>query len=370
MIEIAQNQYVPNVVSPPGETLLETIEALGMSQVELSERMGRPVKTISEIINAKTAITPGTALQLERVLGVPARFWLNREQQYQEWRARQREEQRLVAEQGWLSELPVAEMIDRGWVAKQRSAVDQMRELLRFFAVASPAQWREVWMNPAVAFRQSLAYVSDGGSVAAWLRKGEIEAQALDCSSYDAFRFKQVLQQVRSHTTSAPKTFLPVVQEACANAGVAFVVVPSLSQCRASGATSWLIPGKAMLLLSLRYRTDDQFWFSFFHEAGHIVLHGKRDAFLDGGETPAEGADGDRMRKEQEADAFAADLLIASSAWTQFVAAHSRYSKDAICAFAEAQGVAPGIVVGRLQHEQRLPYTHCNDLKKTLDWII
>ncbi len=95
MIAMRGNQYVPDVVSPPGETLEETIDALGMSQAELAEHMGRPHKTINEIVNGKAAITPDTALQLERVSGVPAHFWLNREQHYQEWRARQAEEDRL-----------------------------------------------------------------------------------------------------------------------------------------------------------------------------------------------------------------------------------------------------------------------------------
>lgn len=88
MIEQELNQYAPDLVSPPGDTLAETLAALGMTQAELAVRSGRPYNTVSEIINGKASITPETALQLERVLGVPARFWLKREQQYQEWRVR------------------------------------------------------------------------------------------------------------------------------------------------------------------------------------------------------------------------------------------------------------------------------------------
>ncbi len=84
-------QYIPDFVSPPGETLLEVLETRGMSQAELAERTGRPKKTINEIIKGKTAITPETALQFEFVLGVPARFWNQREQNYREFLARQRE---------------------------------------------------------------------------------------------------------------------------------------------------------------------------------------------------------------------------------------------------------------------------------------
>lgn len=364
MAEMMRNEYRPDLVSAPGETLEETIDALGMAQSELAERMGRPQKTISEIINGKAAITPETALQLERVLGVPAHFWLTREQHYREWCARQAEDERLQAEQGWLASLPVAEMVHRGWVVACANPIDQMRELLRYFAVASPAQWHEVWMNPRVAFRKSLAYASDPGALAAWLRKGELDAHAVTCNPYDAARFKDALRQVRPLTQQPLATALSSVQQLCASAGVAAVVVPALNKSRASGATEWLTPSKAMLLLSLRYRTDDQFWFSFFHEAGHIVLHGKRSAFIDDGIDESAGRPDD---KETEANAFAADLLIPPVAYRRFVRTHGRISKENIRAVAAEQGIAPGIVVGRLQHDKLLPYTHCNDLKITLD---
>lgn len=54
-----------------------------MSQAVLAERTGRSKKTINEIIQGKAAITPDTALQLEKVLGVPASFWNNLERNYQ-----------------------------------------------------------------------------------------------------------------------------------------------------------------------------------------------------------------------------------------------------------------------------------------------
>lgn len=85
MANILQNEYHPDSVSAPGETLSETLDALGMPQTELAKRMGRPIKTINEIIQGKTAITAETALQLEQVLSIPASFWLKREQRYREF---------------------------------------------------------------------------------------------------------------------------------------------------------------------------------------------------------------------------------------------------------------------------------------------
>ena len=109
-----KNEYRPDVVSPPGETIFETLEQYGMSQAELADRMGRPKKTINEIIKGKAAILPDTAIQLEHVLGVPASFWIRREQHYRESLARLAERERLSEATEWLSKMPVQEMVKRG----------------------------------------------------------------------------------------------------------------------------------------------------------------------------------------------------------------------------------------------------------------
>lgn len=362
-----QNEYLPDLVSPPGETLLETIEALGMTQIELADRMGRPRKTINEIIKGKTAITPETALQLEHVVGVPARFWTEREQHYREALARAAEEAELEDQREWQQQFPLEEMVERGWIAKYVDAVQQMRALLDFFGVASPQQWRELWLNPRVAFRQSQVFASAPGVLATWLRRGEIEAQQLACSPYDATEFRSVLKEIRALTVQSPAVFQPETIRLCAQVGVAVAFVPELAQLRVCGATRWLTPNKALLQLSLRYKTNDHLWFSFFHEAGHLLLHGKRDIFLEG----ADGAmlyDATIQRAEAEADVFATDFLIDKIRYRSFVTRQTRFSKEAIRRFAQENGIAPGIVVGRLQHDQHLPFSHCNELKERLAW--
>ena len=361
-----KNEYTPDMVSPPGETILETIEEYGMSQAELAGRMGRPKKTINEIIKGKAAISPDTAIQLEHVLGVPASFWMRREQHYRESLARSAERKRLSAATAWLSKMPIREMVKKGWIRNFTNPAEQVEELLNYFAIASPEQWEAVWLNPKVAFRKSLSFSSSPEALAAWLRKGEIEAQSIQCASYSAERFKHALREIRSLTRDTSDGFELRMQALCAEAGVAVVLVPQLSETRASGATQWLATDKALLQLSLRYKKNDQFWFSFFHEAGHILLHGKRDAFIDDGQD--DGNLQGNADKEQEANRFAADLLIDPDLYKQFVASNNRFSKVAIQQFATELGIAPGILVGRLQYDQHLPFTHCNDLKETFSW--
>jgi addiction module HigA family antidote len=353
--------YVPDYAVPPGETLLETLATLGISQAELAERTGRPTKTINEIIKGKAAITPETALQLERALGVPAAFWNNRERQYRETLARLQEREGLQKVVKWLKGFPVAAMAKCGWIEASPDKVSQVQELLNFFGVASPDQWNGVWGQECAQFRKPAAFPTDRGALAAWLRKGELEARDINCEPYNDDVFRAALQSVRGLTGEVPDIFVREIRQMCARGGVAVVFVPELPKTRASGATRWLTPQKALIQLSLRYKTDDHLWFTVFHEAGHIVLHGKRDIFLESGTPPGD------VTAEKEADRFAEDVLILRAEWNRFEAA-GLYDRQSIANFARVQGIVPGIVVGRLQHAGLIPYNRLNDLKRRFRW--
>ncbi|NCR40756.1 MAG: HigA family addiction module antidote protein [Microcystis aeruginosa W13-11] len=356
MTNTIENRYAPDFISPPGETLAEILEERNMSQSELAQRMGRPKKTINEIIKGKAEITIDTALQIELLLGTPASFWIERERLYREYLARKNENQRLKGYLGWLKKIPYRQMTKLGWLKFYEDKIEQLRESLIFFAVVSPEQWEEIWgKNLSIDFRKSQAFESDQGAITAWLRQGEIEASKINCADYNELKFRDVLQQIRLLTVKSIKVFQPQMIDLCAAAGVALVFVPELPKTRVHGATRWLGSQKALIQLSDRYKTNDHFWFSFFHEAGHIVLHGKRILFL-------EGQDIQDKIKEKEADIFAANLLIDSRDWQRFIA-NNCLSKKAINQFAEQLGIHPGIIVGRLQHEQIISYQNCNDLK-------
>jgi HTH-type transcriptional regulator / antitoxin HigA len=90
MVNSIENSYNPDYVSHPGETLVEILSEKSMSQAELARRLGRPKKTVNEIIQGKSGITSDTALQLEKVLGIPAGFWVNRQRYYDEYLAKKR----------------------------------------------------------------------------------------------------------------------------------------------------------------------------------------------------------------------------------------------------------------------------------------
>lgn len=353
-----QNEYAPDVVSAPGDTLSDALEALGMTQKELAGRTGLSRKTVNQIIKAKAPITPETALHLERALGMPARFWNNREQRYREHLARVQEKALLASQIDWLRTVPVRRMVKLGWIAAFEDKVQQLQEVLSFFGVASPDEWEDLWRGPQVAYRKSPAFEQDPMSAAAWLRHGELLAQKIACEPYNEAGFREALSGIRRITPDAPETWDPNLKAACAPCGVAVVLVRELPESRVYGAARWLSPTKALIQLSLRGKSDDRLWFSFFHEAGHILLHGKRLVFVDGDE--------DSSPMEAQADKFAQDALIPAGEYERFLAA-GQPTKDRILAFAQRLRIAPGIVVGRLQHDTRV-YSRWNELKVKLAW--
>lgn len=353
--------FNPDYAVPPGATLLETIEDLGMTQTELAQRMGRPLKTINEIINGKTEITAGTAIQLERVTGIPAAFWSNAEATYRERKARLQEQEQLAAQTTWLSRFSYSAMLQLKLIAPAADDRARVGSLLSFFGVASSDQWELTYSNLQGAARESNGHKSELGDLSAWLRAGEIMAQRCQTQPYDKAKFQAALAETRRLTSENPAAIWPKVRALCADAGVAVVLVPELPKTHVFGFTRWLTPRKAIIQLSLRYKTDDLLWFTFFHEAAHILLHGKNDVFMEfrGVDSP----------KETEANTWAADFLVSKKDWAAFVNSLSHpVSEPAIQRFAREQGIAPSIVLGRLQHRENLvaKNLHNTSLKQSL----
>ncbi|WP_019593073.1 helix-turn-helix domain-containing protein [Thioalkalivibrio sp. ALM2T] len=359
MTEFAQTG-TPDWVSPPGETIADLLEEQGWSQRELGQRLDYSSKHVNQLIKGKVPLTEEAALRLERVLGGTARFWLEREAQYREALIRQQELETLKAQAGWLKELPLAEMVRLGWIRRFSHKGQQVAECLGFFGVASVDAWCEGYSAGNAAFRASPTFERKGAAVGAWFRQAERMAAEIECNSFDRKGFELALEHVRELTSeTSPETFIPPLVEVCRKVGVAVVFVEAPKGCPVSGATRWVAPNKALIALSLRHRSNDHLWFSFFHEAAHLVLHGKRVAFVD----TEGGLDG---KEEQEANAFAEDHLIPPEAWQRL--SRSGLSPDAVAEFARNVGVAPGIVVGRLQKEGLLHWKQMNNLKVRYTW--
>lgn len=351
--------FEPDWISPPGDTIEDLLDERGWSKTEFAQRTGFTPKHVNELVKGRATISADAAERLSRVLGSTPDFWLVRDAQYQAELERRRTVESARKDAGWLEELPLAWMRKNQWVESFRDKGAQVVECLRFFGVASVEAWRSKYEAPLAAFRASKKFEKKVGAVAAWLRQGERLATDMRCQSFKEAEFKSALRELRAMTNETkPNVFVPELLSICAGCGVAVVFVPAPTGCPAAGATRWLAPDRAMLLLSLRYRSNDHLWFTLFHEAGHLLLHGKKMMFI-------EGVDGLHGDQEDEADRFARDWLIPPAAARRLAAMASspRVSKAQVRAFANEVGVAPGIVVGRMHKERWLPWTHMNDLK-------
>jgi HTH-type transcriptional regulator / antitoxin HigA len=353
----SQDHLVSDLAVPPGELLIETLEKLNLTQAELSRRMGRPAQAINEIVRGTKEITAETAIQLERVLGVPAHIWLGLEAEYQHAKARLEDRARLQAEAELASRFPCADLVKLGWMRKATNATERVSHLLEYFGVGSLHVLREA----AASYRVSRSYMAQPEALAAWLRKGDVEAQKISTRPFSEQRLRGFLPELRGMTVKTSDGFEQRIKAGLADCGVALVLLPHLRKTHAHGATRWLTSDKALIQLSLRGKKADIFWFTLFHEIGHLLLHGRRDVFI-------EQDDRGKSLAEDEADAFARDELIAPDAFREFVRASPRPSRSEVVRFGQKQGVAPGIVVGRLQHEGCVPHSELNELRVTLEW--
>jgi HTH-type transcriptional regulator/antitoxin HigA len=350
------NVFQHDWVSAPGDTIGDILEERNLSPLEFAQRIGRTPEHAGDLLSGHAKITTETARQLEIVLGAPAAFWMARESQYREDLARHQ------AGTGWLRELPVVDLVKFGWLESVTDSTDKVVACLRFFGVPDIETWHATYNDTLemTAFRTSPAFASQRGAVLAWLRQGEIESESIDCKPWDAERFEEMLSNIRLLTRKRnPNLFIAELRKNSAECGVAVVIVRAPTGCRASGATRFLTPNKALLQLSFRYLSDDHFWFTFFHEAGHLLLHAKSALFL-------EGTGMTSNKEEKEANEFAGRVLIPPK--LQEALLKLPVDGREVIKFARLAGVSPGIVVGQLQHHGRLKQRQLNNLKRRFTW--
>ena len=208
-----------------------------------------------------------------------------------------------------------------------------------------------------MAYRKSQKFESDSFALSAWLREGELQAAEITCAPYNEAALLDAFRDIRPLTRSTRRS-----------GGLRAVLCRGGSRRdrhvrgrEANGATRWLAPHKAIIQLSLRYRWEDIFWFTFFHEAGHLVLHRKKEVFVEVGPNDR-STDPHEQQLEDEADRFASRTLIPPP-HDQLL---SELTLDEVPLFAKSLDIAPAIVVGRLQHEGHLGFSRGNTLRRRL----
>ena len=353
--------FEPQWTSPPGNTIADLLPLRQLSRGDLASLLDASPAFVDALLDGREAITLGLARRLQEVVGGSAAFWMTRDRQYRDDVARLRE-----AGLPWLFELPLQDMARFGWIPTDPPEGFEVESMLRYFAVPSVPAWRARYaaVLQDAAFRTSPSFESRPAAVAAWLRQGERAAESMACAPWDPDALRRTLNELRALTrVRDPQRFIPRLQEAAARCGVAVVVLQAPTGCRASGVARWLSDDKALVLMSARHLTDDHFWFTLYHECGHLLLHRETRIFLDEDADPEGQAE---TATEDEANRFAVETLIPPS--SRDALARVRLETFEVVRLAGALGVAPGIVVGQLQRSGRLPKSHLNRLKRRFVW--
>lgn len=348
--------------SSPSDTIATLMKRRGLSANQLAEHSTAERDTLRKLLTGVVRIDASRASLLAKYVGGSDSFWLAREKQYRVQLETTAARVDRAAAQAWLKALPIRQMRSEGWIGPSTDPRSVFESTLAFFNVASPEEWSERYskLGHAYSFRTSPSFESKMGALTSWLRRGELEARLVCSEPFNVTGFRDAVPELRKLTRSKlPETFMPRLQSMCASCGVAVVFVRPPSGCRASGASRLLGDGRAMIILSFRYLSDDHFWFTFFHEAAHLILHGNQDTFVDGDEF-------DSDPREDEANAFASGVLIPRERDQEMSALQAR--TNAIVRFAHSIGVSPGVVVGQMQHRQLITAQQMNGLKRRYSW--
>lgn len=356
-----------DLLSVPGDTIQEHIDFIGMSQAELAERIGRSVPKLNELIKGKSSITRETAQKLEFVLGVSASFWLNLEKQYQEELLEIEKLEELSQSIEWIKGFPLEALKKLGFLPDSKDKIAVKEALLKFFRVASVSDWDTIYTAKAtLSYKIDLRHSTEPKVIATWLRLGELDADKINVSGFDKKLLSESISRLQVLMCEHPQDWLGQLQDICASFGVALVYSESLSKAPIYGAARW-IKNKSLPLIQITDRQKDYnaFWFSFFHELAHIKLHNKSEVFIDGKSIDIES----NHIKEDEADAFAAKLLISESV-RKLMKSIVKWDENSVRLFSDKHKIHPSILVSQLQRENIIRYNdiQLNNLKSKVDF--
>lgn len=294
------------VIYHPGETLEEKLQEMGMGVKEFATRVSKPEKTIIAVLKGKSSITPDMAVAFEMVTKIPATMWLRHQKSYDEFIARKKREKSLKEGLCWAKKFPYEEISSLGWFSDITDAQGDTKNIVdvlcTFFAVSSPKGWEDFYLNQRlrVAFSISLAEACDPYALSAWLRQGEIQAGEISVKiKYTPKLLRGILNEILEIRKSGATNHQERLASLLENAGIKLIFTETLSSAPVKGCARYIY-GVPCIQLAKRFENEVDFWNTLFHEIGHILLHGKKNIFIEnvnyGDKDP---------EKEKEADEFA-----------------------------------------------------------------
>lgn len=346
---------LPDYAVSPGDFIQEWLEENDVNAAELARRLDVTPKHVSELLSGKAPLSAALSIALERVTGTPAKLWNRTEAIYREDLARLAECENLEAQYDEAKLFPLSYLRKFGFLtATAKDKVGTVRELLQLLRIGDLGAVEATWLNPKVAYRKTKLNTDKSYEQAMWLALGEHAAGNEELPDFDREGLEGLLPKLRSLTAEPnPVESLDKVKELLNEVGVAFALIPPIPGFGVYGATRW-IAEHPLVQLSVRGKSDDQLWFTLFHELGHVLLHGHKTVFVQG----TEG------KEEDEADNFASRTLIPQ----EFVhRIPTSRNLAAVQELADELGIAPSIVLGQAQRITK-DYKWGHSLKVKLEW--
>lgn len=356
------NHYLPDIVFHPASSLNEKLEEMGMSRKEFALRTGKPEKTIIAVLKEESSLTPEMAILFENVTQIPAQFWINKQARYNEYIARKKHEEAISQASEWAKQFPYAEMAKHDWVVSTRYAKEKTINLLNYFGVASHSAWEKLYVETElkVAAYTSLKQSHQPHAISAWLRQGELQAKQIEAPVYEVKKLKSNIPAMRQLMVEQPVIFFEKLQELCLQAGVILLFTPKVPKVPLSGSTRWL-NNTPLIQLTARYKKNDSFWFTFYHELGHIILHGKKYISLENVDFAAADPE-----KEEEAHQFAVRHTFTNEQ-EQEVLQNKSINEQDIVDYAQKFNTHPAMIIGRLQHHGYIHYSVGKQFMEPID---
>ncbi len=335
----------------PGETIADILDDRGITQSELALRMGVTPVYVSNVINGKKDISAKFAMKLEYALGVKKSFWLNLQANYDaellELNELETISEEEIAARDHLNSV-VKFLRSRELIPAREGKKESIISLRSFFNMSDLSNLPK--LCDVGAFRMSRSIAADPFVLGAWIRISQLlcEKRSLD-SRFDKHQISELvngLKEIMMQNSSSVQSDLECI---LGKYGIDFIVMQHFAGAPVHGYVSSKRDGSYLMIVTIRRANADEFWFSLFHELGHII-NGDVDLnsnFID---------DGNDSDTEMAANKFAASALLEDKAYEQFVN-RGIFTLIEIQKFADSQNVMPYIVIGRLRREKKL---ECN----------
>lgn len=338
-------EYNDKIAFHPGYYIKEIVDESGLTQEDFAKRLNTTPKNLSLLIRGKQSLSIDLAMKLSRMIGTSVSYWLNLQNAYDTLVAEFKSEEELKQEREVFKFLDYRYFRDNfGLPDLSRKIDEQIIVLRRFLKVSTLSVFKR--RDMAVSFRSASTKISDANIIKAnvMVQTAINQALTIEAPKYSKKRFMQAVKYALS-LTKKHGDFYPLISKAFCEAGVIFIVLPNLPGSKINGATKKL-EKNVMLMVNDRRLNADTFWFTLFHEIGHIIYGDFGISFETGvGE------------KEEIADKYAEDALIPLEKYKKFIQ-KKEFSLTKIKKFADSINRDPGIVLGRLQNDGLVGYNN------------